>query len=70
MYTQNAIMLKYFSGYHEFSHTDYDFFSKVLQNIFLLIRQKCSKINGAHLRPSGQLYYSLCHNNNTLHKIV
>ena len=35
-----------------------------MQNIFLLIRQKCSKINGADLRPGGLLYYSLCHSNN------
>ena len=35
-----------------------------MQNIFLLIRQKCSKINGAHLRPGGLLYYGLCHSNN------
>ena len=36
-----------------------------MENTFLLIRQKCSKINGAHLRPGALLYYSLCHNNNT-----
>ena len=37
-----------------------------MQNIFFLICQKCSKINGAHLRSSGLLlYYSLCHNDNT-----
>ena len=35
-----------------------------MQNIFLLIRQKCSKINGAHLRPGALSYYSLCHNSN------
>ena len=36
-----------------------------MQNIFLLIHQKCSKINGANLRPGGLLYYSLCQNNKT-----
>ena len=36
-----------------------------MQNIFLLIRQKCSKICGAHLRLVGLSYYSLCHYNNT-----
>ena len=30
-----------------------------MQNIFLLIRQKCSKISSAHLRPGGLLYYSV-----------
>ena len=35
-----------------------------MQNIFLVIRQKC-KINRAHFRPGDLLYYSLCQNNNT-----
>ena len=62
--------VNHFSGQHEFFHTDYDFFCYVLKNIFFLIRQKCSKINGAHLRPGGLWYYTLCHNNNNTFCII
>ena len=56
--------VKHFFGKHEFFHTDYGFFCEVLQNVFLLIGQKCSKTNDSYLRPGGLFYYSLYHNNN------
>ena len=62
---QNTIMLSNFLGSMNFSILTMIFSVKYCKTFFLLIRQKSSKINGAHLRRGDLLYYSLCHNNNT-----
>ena len=62
---QNTIMLSTFLGSMNFSILTMIFSVKYCKTFFLLIHQKSSKINGAHLRPGDLSYYSLCHNNNT-----
>ena len=69
---QNTIMLSIFWGSMNFSILTTIFFCQVLQNIFFLIRQKCSKINGAQmiLHVDKLALYFLCSFCWHFHKIV